>query len=105
MERQRARPAYFREAQGDIFRLEKAVKMGRLTKIVLSLPGVANGAFAGPWNDFTHVRGPRVYKAVDKWRGPANYFSVGAFNAPNLPSWINFGGFDHQAAFSTQRAH
>jgi hypothetical protein len=75
-------------------KLEKAVKLGRLTKIVLAIPGVASGAFAGPWNDFTHVRGPRVYKPVDQWWGAANYFSVGAFNAPNLPSWINFGGFD-----------
>jgi hypothetical protein len=39
-------------------------------------------------------RGPRMYKAVDKRWGAASYFSVGAFNAPNLPSWISFGGFD-----------
>jgi len=77
-------------------KLEKAVKMGRLTKIVVSAPGVASGSFAGPWNDFTHARGPRVYKPVDKWWGAANYFSVSAFNAPNLPSWINFGGYNTQ---------
>lgn len=80
-------------------KLEGAVKMGRLTKIVLQIPGVASGAFAGPWNDFTHVRGPTVYKPVDKWWGPATYFSVGAFNMQGLPGWINFGGFDTKPPF------
>jgi hypothetical protein len=75
-------------------KLEKAVQLGRLTKIVLQIPGVASGGFAGPWNDFTHGNGPRFYKDVDKWWGAANYFSVGAFNAQGLPSWINFGGYN-----------
>jgi hypothetical protein len=75
-------------------KLEKAVKMGRLTKIVVTAPGVASGAFAGPFNDFTHRRGPRVYKPVNEWYGPANYFSVSFFNASGMPSWINFGGYD-----------
>lgn len=74
-------------------KLENAVKIGRLTKIVLQAPGVASGAFAGPWNDFTHRRGPRFYKPVDQWWGAASYFSMSAFNL-SLPGWINFGGFD-----------
>lgn len=74
--------------------LDKAVKMGRLTKIVLQAPGVASGAFAGPFNDFTHRRGPRVFKPVEQWYGAASYFAMSAFNISGLPSWINFGGFD-----------
>ncbi len=74
--------------------LQKAATLGRLTKYVLSAPGMVSGAFAGPWNPFTHVRGPRVYKPVEQWWGAASYFQVNAFQISGLPNWMSFGGFD-----------
>jgi hypothetical protein len=73
--------------------LEKAAKLGRLTKVVLTAAGFVNVAFAGPVNPFTHRRGPNVFKPVTEWGGAATYFSLGGLTV-TLSSFIAFGGFD-----------
>jgi outer membrane protein OmpA-like peptidoglycan-associated protein len=62
--------------------------------IITTLSDMLSGVvFKGPWNYFTHRRGPYFERPVDQWDGEAN---LSGYFVPFATSYsfVNFGGFE-----------